>query len=82
VREHRFDAGAQDAVRTLVTAVEASWFGDRHPAPGELSAPLHAVRAAVAAGSPVSVRGRLLPHSVLVRTARPGHDDAAAAPRS
>ena len=82
VREHRFDAGAQDAVRTLVTAVEASWFGDRHPAPGELSAPLQAVRAAVAAGSPVSVRGRLLPRSVLVRTARPEHDDAAAAPRS
>lgn len=80
VREHRLDAGARDAVRTLVTAVEASWFGDRHPEPGELTAVLHAVRAAVAAGSPVSPRARLLPRSVLTRPGRPGNDDAAAVP--
>lgn len=77
VREHRLDAGAQDAVRALVTAVEASWFGDRHPEPGELTAPLLAVRAGVTAGTPVAVRARLLPPSVLVRPARPVRDDAA-----
>ncbi|MBW0121169.1 transglutaminase family protein [Pseudonocardia oceani] len=70
VREHRLDAAAQDAVRTVVGAVEASWFGDRHPEPGELAGPVRVVRDGIAAGSPVSLRGRLLPPSVLVRPAR------------
>ncbi|GAA3229880.1 hypothetical protein GCM10017691_22340 [Pseudonocardia petroleophila] len=76
VREHRLDAAAQDAVRAVVTAVEASWFGDRHPAPGELTAPVRTVRAAIAAGSPITLRARLLPPSVLTRPPRPAPDPA------
>ena len=64
------NAAAQDAVRSVVGAVEASWFGDRHPEPGELAGPVRVVRDGIAAGSPVSLRGRLLPRSVLVRPVR------------
>lgn len=76
VREHRLDAAAQDAVRTVVGAVEASWFGDRHPGPGELTVPVRAVRDAIVAGSPVTLRARLLPPSVLARPERPAADPA------
>ncbi|MBW0119341.1 DUF4129 domain-containing protein, partial [Pseudonocardia abyssalis] len=76
VREHRLDAGAQDAVRAVVTAIEASWFGDRHPAPAELTGPVRTVRDAIAAGSPLTLRARLLPPSVLTRAARPSEEPA------
>lgn len=75
VRAHRLDAPSQEALREVVGAVEASWFGDRHPAPGSLAGPVAAVRAGMAAGSPLGARSRLLPRSVLTRA---GRDDAAA----
>ncbi|WP_433294958.1 transglutaminase TgpA family protein [Pseudonocardia sp. CA-142604] len=68
VREHRLDDDAQQALRQVVTAVEASWYGDVHPAPGDLDEPVDAVRAGIAAGGSLSLRGRLLPRSVLQRT--------------
>lgn len=74
VREHRLDAGSREALREVVGAVEASWFGDRHPAPGALDGPVATVRAGIAAGSPLDARSRLLPRSVLTR---PAHDDTA-----
>ena len=68
VREHRLEDDAQQALRQVVTAVEASWYGDVHPAPGDLDEPVNAVRAGIAAGGSLSLRGRLLPRSVLQRT--------------
>ena len=75
VREHHLDRGAQDALRAVVTAVEGSWYGGLDPEPGELGGPLAAVRAALATGSPMSWRRRLLPPSLrLRRPARPAPD--------
>jgi hypothetical protein len=67
VREHRLDATAQQSLRVVVTAVEASVYGVDHPAAGELDGPVRAVAAAVAAGSALTLRQRLLPQSVLHR---------------
>ncbi|HLU59035.1 MAG TPA: DUF3488 and transglutaminase-like domain-containing protein [Pseudonocardia sp.] len=65
VREHHLDPDAQQALRRIISAVEASWYGGRHPGPGELDAPVRAVAAGIAAGSALSLRGRLLPRSVV-----------------
>ncbi len=82
VREHRLDPGAQDALRQVVSAVESSWFGEQHPDGAALSGPVATVRGAMATGSPLGLRRRLLPTSVLVRAGtRPTPDDAAAASR-
>jgi hypothetical protein len=71
VREHRLDGDAQQALRQVVTAVEASWYGGAHPEPGDLDEPVRVVRAGIAAGGSLSLRGRLLPRSVMSRTAPP-----------
>jgi transglutaminase-like putative cysteine protease len=80
VREHSLDGLAQQDLRLLVGGVEASWYGGNHPGATDLEGPVTGVLAAVAAGSPLSWRGRLLPRSVLRRPSRSGraHDDAAA----
>jgi transglutaminase-like putative cysteine protease len=67
VREHHLEPDAQQALRQVIGAVEASWFGGTHPRPGELDAPVRAVAAGIAAGSALSLRGRLLPRSVVQR---------------
>jgi hypothetical protein len=67
VREHRLDDRAQQALRAIVTAVEASWYGDDHPAPGALDGAVRAVAAGIATGSGLTLRQRLLPRSVVLR---------------
>jgi hypothetical protein len=67
LREHRLDEPAQQALRTVVTAVEAGWYGGGHPAPGQLDAPVRDVAAGIAGGSGLTLRQRLLPRSVLQR---------------
>jgi transglutaminase-like putative cysteine protease len=64
VREHDLGAEAQQALRQVVGAVEASWYGDRQPAPGELAAPVQVVRDGIAAARALTLRERLLPRSV------------------
>ena len=69
VEEHDLDEPARDGLRRLVTAVETARFA-AGPAAGDgptLSASLAAVRAGIAAGTPLGLRGRLLPPSVLRR---------------
>jgi transglutaminase-like putative cysteine protease len=80
VREHHLDGAAQQHLRQVVGVVEASWYGGSDPAAGALGEPLAAVVAALATASPLSVRDRLLPRSVLHRARRRPvqHDDAAA----
>jgi hypothetical protein len=81
VREHHLDGAAQQHLRGVVGVVEASWYGGQHPSADTLMEPLSGVLAAVAASSPLSVRDRVLPRSVLRRTSRPaGTQDDAAAP--
>jgi hypothetical protein len=67
VREHHLEPDAQQALRQVIGAVEASWYGGTHPGPGELDAPVRAVATGIAAGSGLSLRGRLLPRSVVQR---------------
>lgn len=67
VREHRLEPDAQQALRQVIGAVEASWYGGTHPRPGELDEQVRAVAAGIAAGSKLSLRGRLLPRSVVQR---------------
>jgi hypothetical protein len=85
VREHHLDTTAQQALRTVVSAVEASWYGGGHPAPGELAEPVRQVRAAIAANGALGLRDRLLPRSVLRRSAAtspaPENDDRAVSRR-
>jgi len=71
VREHRLDDRAQQAARAIVTAVEASWYGGDHPAPGALDGAVRAVAAGIAAGSGLTLRQRLLPRSVVLRGSSP-----------
>jgi transglutaminase-like putative cysteine protease len=70
VREHRFAPGAQQAMRVLVGAVESSWYGDSHPGPAELAAPVRTVLTAISTGSPLSPRGWLWPRSLRTRPLR------------
>ncbi len=70
VREHHFEVDARQHLRRLVSAIEASWYGGTHPGAGELDGSLAGVLAAVAAGTPLSWRARLLPRSVLRRPRR------------
>jgi transglutaminase TgpA-like protein/transglutaminase superfamily protein/uncharacterized protein DUF4129 len=65
VREHQLDEPAQQALRAVVTAVEASWYGGGHPAPGQLDAAVREVAAGIGTGSGLTLRQRLLPRSVL-----------------
>jgi transglutaminase-like putative cysteine protease len=67
VREHRLESDAQQALRQVIGAVEASWYGGTHPRPGQLDEPVRAVAAGIAAGSALSLRARLLPRSVVQR---------------
>jgi hypothetical protein len=68
VREHNLDTQVQQALRVVVSAVETSWYGDGHPAPGHLDEPVRRVRAAIAANTALSLRERLLPRSIVSRT--------------
>jgi hypothetical protein len=73
VREHRLGQEAQQALRTVIAAVESSWYGGGHPEPDELTGPIRTIRAGIVAGTALSVRSRLLPGSVL-RRSRGRHD--------
>ncbi|WP_219416599.1 transglutaminase TgpA family protein [Pseudonocardia nigra] len=77
VREHRLDQEAQQALRQVVGAVEASWYGGGGSAPGELDGAVRTVRSGIAAGSALSLRGRLLPRSVLAGSLRRAGRDRA-----
>lgn len=67
---HQLDGGAQQALRELVGAVEASWYGSEQPTAGKLAGPLGTVRAAIAAERRLTLRERLLPRSVTRRAQR------------
>ena len=61
VREHGLGPDAQQHLRTVVGAVEASWYGGAHPEPGELDGPVQAVVTGIAEGSRAVVPGAAAP---------------------
>lgn len=67
VREHRLGEDAQQALRLLVRELESSWYGgaDQGDDPEALVAAVDAVRRGIAEGSPLSVRDRVLPRSLV-----------------
>ncbi|HXV93682.1 MAG TPA: DUF3488 and transglutaminase-like domain-containing protein, partial [Pseudonocardia sp.] len=78
-REHHLDENAQQSLRQIVRAVEASWYGGQDVPPGELVEPVARVRAAIAASSPLPLRSRVAPRSLTAGRPRGSgqHDDAA-----
>jgi len=70
VSRHRLDRATQASLRELVGAVEASWYGELHPAPGALMSPLNRLRAGIEASDPLGWRRQLLPRSALVSLRR------------
>ena len=91
VSAHELDEEAQQALRSVVGIVEESRYGGVDAVAGALPGPMTEVRDAVAAGSPLTVRNRLLPPSLRAPRAGAGapdpetpadrSDDAAAARR-
>ncbi len=79
VREHHLDDGVQQALREVVGAVEASWYGGGRAA-GDLSGPVRTVLAGITADRRPSLRERLLPRSVTTRRSRPRVEDDTPAP--
>ena len=70
-RAHHLDDPARRALRRVVAAVEASWYGGRDDPDGGLAGAVDEVRAGLVRCAQLSLRGRLLPRSVL-NVLRPG----------
>jgi hypothetical protein len=70
LREHGLDDQGRTGLRTLVGAVERSWYGNGGGADTGLPAALAAVRASLARCAPMARRAKLLPRSVLRRLRR------------
>lgn len=65
-REHELDEAGRDGLRTVVRAVERSWYGaPGGPPPTELPEAVRAVRASLRRSAPLAWQARLLPRSVL-----------------
>jgi transglutaminase-like putative cysteine protease len=64
-REHDLDDDGKRALRTLVGAVERSWYGGRSGPDPELLSAFDGVVAGLRRSSPLALRARLLPRSVL-----------------
>jgi transglutaminase-like putative cysteine protease len=75
VRDHRLDAAAQQALRRLVGAVEASFYGGAEIGDERLAEDVRLVRAGIATASPLRTRDRVLPRSVLDRVRRRTDDE-------
>ncbi|MCW2631783.1 MAG: hypothetical protein JWR88_745, partial [Pseudonocardia sp.] len=70
-RVHHLDDPARGALRRVVAAVEASWYGGREDPASRLASEVDEVRAGLARSAPLSLRARLFPRSVL-NMLRPG----------
>lgn len=70
VREHGLDDDGKRGLRTVITAVERSWYGTGGKVDAALAEALREVRDSLARNAPLALRARLLPRSVL-RPTRP-----------
>jgi hypothetical protein len=64
-RDHGLDDAGRRGLRTVVGAVERSWYGVGHRADPALADALREVRDSINRNAPLALRARLLPRSVL-----------------
>ncbi|SEQ53025.1 Transglutaminase-like enzyme, putative cysteine protease [Lentzea xinjiangensis] len=64
-REHNLDDAGKNGLRTVIGAIERSWYSANPLADPALPAALAAVRQSLRQNAPLSLRARLLPKSVL-----------------
>lgn len=69
-RDHSLDDDGRRGLRTLIGAVERSWYGTSQRADATLATALDEVRHSLRRSAPLALRARLLPRSVL-RPLRP-----------
>lgn len=67
IRQHGLDAEGQRKLRSLVQAVERTWYGGDVPDKAALAAALDGVLASLDRNAPLNIRARLLPTSVLAK---------------
>jgi hypothetical protein len=72
--EHGLDEDGKRALRTVVTAVERSWYGGRSEPDPALAAAFDDVVAGLRRTAPLGLRARLFPRSVLRRRQRQSAD--------
>jgi transglutaminase-like putative cysteine protease len=65
VREHNLDEQGRDGLRSVVGAVEQSWYSARPGADPALPAAVDEVRRSMARNAPLALRAKVLPRSVL-----------------
>jgi transglutaminase-like putative cysteine protease len=71
-RDHGLDDDGRRGLRTMVGAIERSWYGAGRGADPALATALHEVRDSFSRNAPLALRARILPRSVL----RPIKSDA------
>jgi hypothetical protein len=74
-REHDLDERGRDGLRSVVGAVERSWYSSRPDADPTLPKAVHEVRESFARNAPLALRAKVLPRSVLSPTSRSAGDD-------
>lgn len=74
-REHDLDERGRDGLRSVVGAVERSWYSSRPDADATLPKAVHEVRESFARNAPLALRAKVLPRSVLSPTSRSAGDD-------
>ncbi len=70
-REHNLDDAGKDGLRTVIGAIERSWYSANPVADPSLPGALAAVRQSLRQNAPLSLRARLFPKSVLKPTPAP-----------
>ncbi|MCR3748498.1 transglutaminase family protein [Lentzea californiensis] len=75
-REHNLDDAGKDGLRTVIGAIERSWYSPNPAADPSLPGAVAAVRQSLRLNAPLSLRARLFPKSVLKPTPAPVADTA------
>jgi hypothetical protein len=74
VREYSLDEEGKQGMRTMVTVLERSWYGDGSPDP-QLAPALDEVRGSLRRNAPLAFKAKMLPKSVLRSRRKPRDDD-------
>ena len=70
-REHNLDDAGKNGLRTVIGAIERSWYSANPVADPALPGALAAVRQSLRQNAPLSLRARMFPKSVLKPTPAP-----------
>jgi transglutaminase-like putative cysteine protease len=74
VRAHNLDEQGRDGLRTVVGAVERSWYSTRSAADPSLPGAVDSVRQSLNRNAPLALKAKVLPRSVLQPTTPPDSD--------